>query len=118
MRMINRMRGDKRWKTLPHFRAVKPTLHKMDPSAVDEMMHSANWTRVAFFRDPAERLLSAYLDKFVQNDVYSLREFNSKKVHVWARDVQCVTSVVCCVLYAHECVARGGVRRDSLSRSS
>jgi hypothetical protein len=31
------------------------------------------WLKAVFFRDPSRRLLSAYLDKFVENRDYSGR---------------------------------------------
>lgn len=41
-------------------------LDEMRPSVVEEVLTSPNWTRAILIREPAERLLSAYLDK-VQN---------------------------------------------------
>jgi len=39
-------------------------------------MNDPTWTKAVFFRDPAKRLLSAYLDKFVKNRDYSVTVFN------------------------------------------
>ena len=36
-------------------------------------------SKAVFFRDPAERLLSAYIDKFVRNNKYSLIIFKEKR---------------------------------------
>lgn len=43
----------------------------------EELLNDPSWTRAVFFRDPAERLLSAYLDKIV-GEGYTKKEFNIK----------------------------------------
>ena len=49
----------------PHFRSDKPLFNKlMDAEEATEMINDPNWTKFVFLRDPAERLKSAYLDKF------------------------------------------------------
>ena len=42
-------------------------LYDYPPSVADHMLTSPDWTRAIFVREPLERLLSAYLDKGLQN---------------------------------------------------
>ena len=49
---------------------------------------------MVFFRDPLERLLSAYLDKFVHGNHYSLRVFDSNVQLTFAEFVAKVTGCV------------------------
>lgn len=87
MRVIARMNGDKKWKLDPHFRTTRPTLAQLpfgDPVKdqgieAAAILNDPRWTKAVFFRDPAERLLSAYIDKFVRNNKYSLIIFKEKR---------------------------------------
>lgn len=47
------------------------TLHDFDPEIASAIMTSPSWTRAAIFREPKERVLSAFLDKAIDNDYYS-----------------------------------------------
>ena len=59
------LRERERWRGDPHFRPDKPVLNKLaDEATATHAMNDPNFTKFVFFRDPAERLLSAYLDKF------------------------------------------------------
>ncbi|KAH8051752.1 chondroitin 4-sulfotransferase [Aureococcus anophagefferens] len=68
MRLFFRLKGEnqnQRWKGDPHFRQDKPLFNKiMNVTTATALMNDPTWTKFAFWRDPAERLLSAYLDKF------------------------------------------------------
>ena len=86
MRLMFRMTGDTNWKLDPHFRTKRPVLAQL-PFSGDEslqataILNDPTWTKGVFFRDPAERLLSAYIDKFVRNNKYSLVLFKVRAPH-------------------------------------
>jgi hypothetical protein len=46
------------------------TLDNYSIHIAEEMMKSLEWTRAVFLRDPKERILSAFLDKFVSKDYF------------------------------------------------
>jgi len=71
------MAGDSDWSTNPHFKAGKPLLCKLSCPEIEYYMKNPNWTKVVFFRDPAERLLSAYLDKISKGSYITKRLFNA-----------------------------------------
>ena len=75
MRLFFRLKGEnqnQRWKGDPHFRQDKPLFNKiMNVTTATALMNDPTWTKFAFWRDPAERLLSAYLDKFANGKRYS-----------------------------------------------
>ena len=82
--MTERQRN--RWKGDPHFRPDKPVLNKVaTPEEATHAMNDRNFTKFVFFRDPAERLLSAYLDKFEHGSRYrvgyGLRIFKDPKMN-------------------------------------
>ena len=49
-------------------------LYHYNRTAASAMMTDPTWTRAIFVRDPKERFLSAYLDKVVQNEDYTIRK--------------------------------------------
>ena len=57
--------GAKDYPSLPHYKLDRIPLQfdQLDPSAQRRIWEDEEWTWAAFIRDPAERLLSAYLDK-------------------------------------------------------
>ena len=62
---------DEKWRSDPHFRNDKPLFNKiMNEAQATALINDANWTKFVFFRDPAERLLSAWLDKFANGNRY------------------------------------------------
>ena len=63
MRLMIRMTGARNWRMDPHFRPKNPTLSRLVPPEASAILNDRSWTKAVFFRDPAERLLSAYLDK-------------------------------------------------------
>ena len=82
--MTERQRN--RWKGDPHYRPDKPVLNKVaTPEEATHAMNDRNFTKFVFFRDPAERLLSAYLDKFEHGSRYrvgyGLRIFKDPKMN-------------------------------------
>ena len=76
-RMLMRMNGNPGWCSLtnPH----DPKKHKMKtlldhaPDVAAAMMTSPTWTKVAIFREPKERILSAFLDKAVRHPTYYVK---------------------------------------------
>ena len=57
--------GAKDYPSLPHYKLDREALQfdKLDPVAQRRIWEDEEWTWAAFIRNPAERLLSAYLDK-------------------------------------------------------
>ena len=74
MRLFFRLKSenkDTKWKQDPHFRQDRPLFNKiMNVTTATRLINDPSWTKFAFFRDPAERLLSAYLDKFANGKRY------------------------------------------------
>lgn len=97
MRLFHRLRNDSDWRSRnPHFRGDRPLLSALAPARATEMLNDPSWTKAVFFRDPASRLLSAYLDKcvprvlprslarntpfrFVVGNSYSTKVFHAEK---------------------------------------
>jgi hypothetical protein len=71
--LFRRIMGYQDWRDdahpLPHAppRNGLTYLYEYDPAVADSMLTDPEWTKAIFVRDPKERLLSAYLDKGVQN---------------------------------------------------
>jgi hypothetical protein len=63
MKLMIRMSGARNWRMDPHFRPKNPVLSRLEPSEASRVLNDRLWTKAVFFRDPVERLLSAYLDK-------------------------------------------------------
>ncbi|KAL7534159.1 hypothetical protein ACHAXR_005681 [Thalassiosira sp. AJA248-18] len=57
--------GAKDYPSLPHYKMDRNSFQfdKLDPRVQRRIWEDEEWTWAAFIRDPAERLLSAYLDK-------------------------------------------------------
>jgi len=71
-RLMGKGRDNGRWNNDPHFRGDKPLFNRlMNETEATAIMNDPAWTKFAFFRDPAERLLSAYLDKFANGKRYA-----------------------------------------------
>eukprot|EP00616_Rhizochromulina_sp_CCMP1243_P006700 CAMPEP_0118997614 /NCGR_PEP_ID=MMETSP1173-20130426/62049_1 /TAXON_ID=1034831 /ORGANISM="Rhizochromulina marina cf, Strain CCMP1243" /LENGTH=474 /DNA_ID=CAMNT_0006949071 /DNA_START=81 /DNA_END=1505 /DNA_ORIENTATION=+ len=81
MRLAFRMNGDRNWRKEPHFRRDRAPLwfSKLSVSEATDILTDPTWTKAVFFRDPKRRLLSAYLDKFVQHDSYSIKVFQAPR---------------------------------------
>ena len=75
-RMFMRINGNKNWCKVRNFNAHDPNkneikvLHDFEPEVATAMMTSPVWTKAAIFREPKERVLSAFLDKAVNTDHY------------------------------------------------
>ncbi|CAM9137310.1 unnamed protein product [Phaeothamnion confervicola] len=61
---------------ISHFKASSV----LSPQRATEIFNDPSWTRAVLFRDPATRLLSAFLDKFVMQRSYGQRLFKSDMV--------------------------------------
>ena len=96
-KLFFRLGGDKRWRDEPHFKSgarYGMDFNRLDPAEATALLNDPSWSKVVFFRDPLERLLSAFLDKFVHGNHYSLRVFDSKVQLTFAQFVAKVTSCV------------------------
>ncbi|KAJ1454986.1 Sulfotransferase, partial [Pelagophyceae sp. CCMP2097] len=101
MRLFFRLQGrnqDTDWKENPHFKTVKPLFSLLSNRPAQRTNRETNsgeenataiindpeWTKMVFFRDPAERLLSAWLDKFSPKSpyesVYGMHVFKKQRV--------------------------------------
>lgn len=71
--LFRRMYGFQNWNVhndyLPHHPQSNGLnyLYHYKPEEAERMLTDPSWTRAIFFRDPKERLLSAYLDKVLHN---------------------------------------------------
>jgi len=70
--------GAKDYQSIPHNKADGKLLHfdRIPPKSQRHILQSDEWTKAVFLRDPAERFLSAYLDK-IQNKKKSWRNIKS-----------------------------------------
>jgi hypothetical protein len=64
--------------SLSHFKSDKDEFHlaQLPHHKANALLKDPTWTKAVFFRDPAERLLSAYLDKIVKH------AFTQKYFHI------------------------------------
>jgi len=65
MKLFRMFMGAGDYQSLPHYkRDLEPfKFSQLDPGKGYELLTSPEWTRAVMFRDPAERILSAYLNK-------------------------------------------------------
>lgn len=70
--------GAKDYPALPHYKLDRELLQfdLLDPSVQRRIWEDEEWTWAAFIRNPAERLLSAYLDKVQKNNKKKLQSNN------------------------------------------
>jgi len=68
--------GAKDYLSLPHFKGDRMgfMLGNLEPSRAMEMLDDPTWTKAVFFRNPLERLVSAYQDKILRKS-YTQRVF-------------------------------------------
>lgn len=78
MRLFMRMRGVPDWHDDPHYRTDRSLLSDYSTRECTEILVSSQWLKAAFFRDPVERLLSAYLDKLVCRRSYAVSLFTDR----------------------------------------
>ena len=77
IQLFLRLEGYKDWANDPHHRAGRPFLSDLSCESIECHFNDTSWTKAVFFRDPAERLLSAYLDKIVNGSYITRRQFNA-----------------------------------------
>lgn len=71
MRLFMRLQNSKgRWQSDPHFRTDKPLFSQLPSNEATSIINDPTWTKFVFFRDPAQRLLSAFVDKFEKGARY------------------------------------------------
>lgn len=63
IKLVRRIAGFRDWRDDPHH-LDRPLLSDRAPATIDGILTHPDWTVAAVLRDPAERLLSAYLDKY------------------------------------------------------
>ena len=66
VRLFLRERGDFRWNRTGgyvHYTPNRPLFSRLDLENATAILNDPTWTKAVFFRDPLERLLSAYLDR-------------------------------------------------------
>ncbi|CAB1097062.1 unnamed protein product [Ectocarpus sp. CCAP 1310/34] len=56
------------------------TMPNMPPGRASAILNDPTWTKGVFLRDPAERLLSCFLDKVVHRRSYSVNVFKAEEV--------------------------------------
>ena len=73
--------GAKDFLSVPHFKVDREEffMSRLSLQKAQELLNDPTWTKTVFFRDPAERLLSAYLNKIVGN-AYTQRIFKIGKL--------------------------------------
>lgn len=76
IKLMLRLNGAPDWAAPPHYRPDRPFLKNLGVRRVTVILNDPSWTIAAVFRDPAERLLSAYLDKFIQTRGYAANVFS------------------------------------------
>lgn len=75
LRVFMRLQGVDDWRADPHYRTDRPLLSQFSTQECTEILASAEWYKAVFVRDPVDRLLSAYLDKFVHRRSYIVQQF-------------------------------------------
>ncbi len=75
IKLMRRMIGAGNWRDLPHYTADRPFLKKLGVKRVEQIVNDPAWTKAILLRDPAERLLSAYLDKYIYTGGYAANVF-------------------------------------------
>lgn len=67
LKLARRMTGFRDWRKDPHH-LDRPLLCDRTADTIEAVLTAPDWTRAVLLRDPAERLLSAYLNKFTSED--------------------------------------------------
>ena len=78
IKLMRRLMGAGDWRAAPHHLSDRPLLSNLAVDQVRGILTDQSWVRAAVLRDPAERLLSAYLDKFVHSDSYAADVFRPR----------------------------------------
>lgn len=77
IKLMRRMNGSTNWRDNPHYTSDRPFLNKLGLERVEKIVNDSSWTKALLLRDPAERLLSAYLDKLIYNGGYAANVFRA-----------------------------------------
>lgn len=75
IKLMRRLGGAPDWTDAPHYKTDRPFLQSLGLERANEILSDPSWTKAVVFRDPAERLLSAYLNKFVYGGGYASHVF-------------------------------------------
>lgn len=75
IQLMRRAEGATDWRDDPHYKLDRPLLKNLGRHRVNEILRDPTWTKATVLRDPAERLLSAYLDKFISRRGYAANVF-------------------------------------------
>lgn len=77
LKLFRRLTGAGDYLSFPHYKQDLTEFHlsSLPLKQAEAMLTDPSWTKAVFFRDPAERLLSAYLDKIV-GEGYTQKFFN------------------------------------------
>jgi len=75
IQLMRRAQGATDWLEDPHYKPGLPLLKNLGRERVNEILDDPTWMRAVVLRDPAERLLSAYLDKFIYRKGYAANVF-------------------------------------------
>lgn len=75
IKLMRRMTGAADWQEDPHYQPDRPFLRDLGLHRVQAILSDSSWTKAVVLRDPAERLLSAYLDKFCGPPSYAANLF-------------------------------------------
>lgn len=79
IKLFVRMQGADDWGHHPHVRPDRPFLSRLPLSDVEQILNDDRWFTAVFFRDPVERMLSAYLDKLVFRQSYQIELFGDRR---------------------------------------
>lgn len=82
IRLMVRIEGAQDWRGDPHYRPDRPFLRKLGLESARDILNDPSWTKAVVLRDPAERLLSAYLNKFVYTKSYAADLFRPNGRHM------------------------------------
>lgn len=74
IQLFRLLQGSADWRDSPHFQPGRPFLSHFPVEECDKILSDSGWVKAAFFRDPVERLVSAYLDKFVYRKSYLIKQ--------------------------------------------
>jgi hypothetical protein len=74
IQLFRRLKGATNWRDDPHFQPDRPYLSLLPVEQCERILNGSGWLKAAFFRDPVERLVSAYLDKFVYRKSYIIAQ--------------------------------------------
>ena len=75
IRLFIRMSGAPDWQSDPHYRDDRPLFSAFPLDDINRIINDPAWTKAVFFRNPAERILSAYLDKIADNKSMKIEVF-------------------------------------------